>query len=104
MPAWETSRPALRTTSFSRRIPIVARTGAAWLAACAGLALCATTQIEQAAALVAVGCVWADSAAAIHNIRDRQSQAGHRTHVRISWPSNQIPVWGLDSQQIKPVI
>jgi Fe-S-cluster formation regulator IscX/YfhJ len=30
--------------------------------------------------------LWVDSAATAHNIRDRQSQADHRTQTRIDFP------------------
>ena len=87
MPASVKSSRAFRTTSFSGRIPTAVRIGAELLVIGAGLALCATMQMEQAAASLAVGCVWTHSAAAIHNIRDRQSHAVDRTQVRISRPS-----------------
>lgn len=53
-----------------------------------GLALCATTQIEHDAASVCVGWLWADSAATIHSIKDRQSHAGHRTQFRTVFLDN----------------
>jgi len=52
----------------------------------AGLALCAATQIEQEEDSVRLGWLWVDSAATVHNIRDRQSQADHRTQTRIDFP------------------
>ena len=83
MPASEKSSRAFGTTSCSRNSPSVASTGRAELETTTGLALCATTQIEQAAASVRVGWLWADSTATIHNIKDRQSQAGHLIQRRI---------------------
>jgi hypothetical protein len=35
---------------------------------------------------VRFGWLWVDSAATVHNIRDRQSQADHRTQTRIVFP------------------
>jgi hypothetical protein len=55
MPRSEKSNRALAMTSSSRSRPIAANTGAAWLELTVGLALCATTQIEQEAASVRVG-------------------------------------------------
>lgn len=83
MPASEKSSQGFATTSSSCRRRTVARTGATWVEFSAGLALCATTQIEQEALSVRVEWLWADSATAIHNIKDRQSQAGHLTQRRI---------------------
>jgi hypothetical protein len=80
MPASEISSRAFARTSSSCRTPIVARIGAVAAQATAGWALCATTQIEQGALSVCVGWLWTDSAAAIHNIKDRHSQADHRVH------------------------
>jgi hypothetical protein len=45
-----------------------------------GVVPCATAQIEQETDSVRLGCVWTDSTAAVHNIRDKQSQAAHRAH------------------------
>ncbi len=83
MPRSEKSNRVFATTSSSRSRPIVANSGAAWLELTVGLALCATTQIEQELDSVWFGWLWADSATAAHNIRDRQSQAEHRTHNRM---------------------
>jgi hypothetical protein len=55
MPSSEKSNQVLATTSSSRSKPIGANTGAAGLELIVGLALCATTQIEQEAASLAVG-------------------------------------------------
>ncbi len=55
MPASEKLSRALATTSFSSSNPTVAKIGAAWLALMVGVALCAATQMEQAAASVCVG-------------------------------------------------
>lgn len=55
MPWSEKSNRAFATTSSSRSKPIAANTGPAWLELTAGLALCATTQIEQDADSVRVG-------------------------------------------------
>ena len=49
MPRFEKSNRAFAITSSSRSKPIAANTGAAWLELTVGLALCATTQIEQEA-------------------------------------------------------
>jgi hypothetical protein len=83
MPATAKSRCRTAITCTSRERPIAAKIGAACPEVTVGLALCATTQIEHAADSVRLRCRWADSAAAVHNIRDRQSQADHRTHTRI---------------------
>jgi len=92
MPSSEKSNWALATTSSSRSTPIAAKTGAAWLELTVGLALCAATQIEQEADSVFVGWLWVDSAAAAHNISDRQSHADHLTHTRIDYPNNAFPL------------
>jgi len=55
MPRSENSKRAFARTSSSRKRPIAANTGAVWLQFTVGLALCATTQIEQEADSVAVG-------------------------------------------------
>jgi hypothetical protein len=55
MPRSEKSNRVLAMTSSSRSRPIAVNTGAAWLELTAGLALCATTQIEQDADSVRVG-------------------------------------------------
>lgn len=55
MPCSEKSNRAFATTSSSRSKPIAANTGAAWLELTVGLALCATTQIEQVAESVWLG-------------------------------------------------
>ena len=49
MPCSEKSNRVLAITSSSRSKPIAAKTGPAWLELRLGLALCATTQIEQEA-------------------------------------------------------
>jgi len=51
----EKSNRVFATTSSSQSRPIAANTGAAWLELTLGLALCATTQIEQEADSVRVG-------------------------------------------------
>jgi hypothetical protein len=43
--------------------------------------------------------LWVDSAATVHNIRDSDNQADHRTHKRI-----RFPVWELDSFELTKVI
>jgi hypothetical protein len=83
MPASEKSKRAFAITSTSCIRPTAANTGAAWLEMVAGLALCAATQIEQEEESVRFEWLWVDSAATVHNIRDRQSQADHRTQTRI---------------------
>jgi hypothetical protein len=55
MPRSEKSNRVFATTSSSRSKPIAANTGAAWLELTVGLALCATTQIEQEADSLWVG-------------------------------------------------
>jgi hypothetical protein len=99
MPASEKSNRALTTKSSSWSRPIVLRTGVTGLELTTGRVLCATTQSEHEAASVCVGWVWADSAATIHSIKDRQSQTGHLTQRRIcdskkpyeSEPAGMIP-------------
>jgi hypothetical protein len=86
MPASEKSTQAFATTSSSCSRPTVANRGAVGLERRVGLELCATAQIEQPADSARVGWLWVDSAAAIPNIRDRHSQADHRTHKRIRGP------------------
>lgn len=83
MPASEKSTRALATTSSSRNRPIVAKTGVIGPELTVGLAVWATMQIEQAASVVCVGWLWADSSAAIQIIKDRQNHAGALDHVRI---------------------
>ena len=55
MPRSKKSNRVFATTSSSRSKPIAANTGAAGLDLTVGLALCATTQIEQEADSVWVG-------------------------------------------------
>lgn len=55
MPRSENSNRALAMTSSSCSRPIAANVGALWPELRVGLELCATTQIEQAAASVLVG-------------------------------------------------
>jgi len=86
MPRFEASNSALAIMSSSCSRPTAAKTGAAWPELAAGLALCAATQIEQEADSVRVAWLWVDSAAAVQNIRDRQSHADHRNHRRINFP------------------
>ena len=45
--------------------------------------LCATTQIEHDADPVLAGWLCADSATAVHNIKDRQRHVNHRDDCRI---------------------
>lgn len=54
MPRSEKCNRAFAMTSSSRSRPTAASTGAAWLELAVGLALCATTQIEQEADSVGV--------------------------------------------------
>jgi hypothetical protein len=86
MPASEKSNRALARTSSSCSRPTAANTGVALPERDAGLALCAATQIKQDAESVWFGWLWVDSAATVHNIRDRQSHADHRTQTRIGFP------------------
>ena len=55
MPRSATSKWAFALTSSSRSKPIAANTGSAGLEPKVGLALCATTQIEQEAESLGVG-------------------------------------------------
>jgi hypothetical protein len=55
MPASEKLSRAFATTSSSTSNPTVARIGVAWFVLIVGLALWATTQMEQAAASLCVG-------------------------------------------------
>ena len=55
MPRSEKSNRVFATTSSSRDKPIAAKTGPVWAELTVGLALCATTQIEQEADSVRVG-------------------------------------------------
>jgi hypothetical protein len=92
MPRSEKSNRTFAMTSSSRSRPTAANTGAAWLELTVGLALCATTQIEQEADSVCVGWLWVDSAATVHNIKDRQTHADHLAHTRISYPDTAFPL------------
>jgi hypothetical protein len=96
MPASERSNCAFARTFSSCRTPTVANTGAVVLELGAGLAVCATTQMEQEDDSVWLGWLWVDSAAAVHNMRDRQSHADHRPQKRIVRVLC-IPASGLDS-------
>jgi hypothetical protein len=99
MPRCEKLFSALARTSFSCSIPTVAKTGRACTELTVGLALCAATQIEHEADSLCVGWLWVDSAATVHNIRDSDNQADHRTHKRI-----RFPVWELDAFELTKVI
>ncbi len=99
MPRSDHSNRALAMTSSSCRRPMVEKTGAESLELRAGRALCATTQMEQEALSVWVGWLWVDSAATVHSIRDRHSQADQRTQKRIG-----IPALGLECFQLITVI
>jgi hypothetical protein len=99
MPKSEKSRRALATTFSSTKNPTAAKTGVPWLELTAGLALCATTQIEQDEDSVRLGWLWVDSAATVHTIKDRHSHADHRTQTRIEFPTS-----GLDSYELITVI
>jgi hypothetical protein len=83
MPRSENSSRALATISSSWKRPIAVKTGVAWAVVIAGLAVWATTQMEQEAASVWVGWTCVDSAAAVHSIRDSAIHAEHRIHKRI---------------------
>lgn len=69
--------------SSSAAWPTCEKTGRAEWELAVGLVLCAATQIEQAASDVRVGCLWVDSAVAVHNITDRQSHTDHRRAHRM---------------------
>ena len=73
----------LAMTFSSRSSPTAAKTGLLALETAAGAAVCATTQIEQEEASVWLGWLWRDSAATVHNIRDRHSHADQRRAERI---------------------
>ena len=83
MPKSEKPRRGFGTKSCSEANPTAAKTGVVLGEIGAGLAVCATTQIEQEEPSVWLGWLWVDSTAAVHNIRDRQSQAVQRPHNRI---------------------
>jgi hypothetical protein len=74
------------TAFCSESNPTAAKTGVILGEIGAGLAVCATTQIEQDAASVRFGWLCVDSAAAVHSIRDRQTHAEHRISNRIGFP------------------
>jgi hypothetical protein len=99
MPAAEKSNQAFATTSSSCKTPIAAKTGAVWPELTVGRVLCATMQSEHEAASVWLGCWWVDSAAAVHNIRDRHSQADHLIQERTVFPAS-----GLDAFELTTVI
>src|SRR5882672_5021224 len=81
MPRSKTFKRMWARTSSSAAWPICEKTGCAELELAVGLVLCAATQIEQEASEIRVGCLWVDSAVAVHSIMDRHSQADHRiTH------------------------
>jgi hypothetical protein len=79
MPASEKSNCVFAMTSSSCRTPIVLKTGDVPMELGAGFAVCATTQIEHEELSVWLGWLWVDSAATVHNIKDRQSHTGHRS-------------------------
>lgn len=87
MPRSEKSMRAWAVIDFSLNRPMVMKTGALRAMLNAGLALWATTQMLQVAASFWLGCVWVNSTAAVHNIRDRQSHAEQRTQNRIQFPA-----------------
>src|ERR1700730_6899295 len=98
MPNSRTASRAFAITSSSCSRPIAANTGPAWLELAVGVVLWATTQMEQEAFCVLFGWLWADSATAAHNIKDRQSQVSHREVKRIR------SCIGLDSFSIITVV
>jgi hypothetical protein len=83
MPRSETLSRAFVMTSSSWSSPTAEKMGRAELETAAGLALCATTQMEHELDSVWFGWLWVDSATAVHNIRDTQSHVNHRTENRI---------------------
>ena len=93
----ESSRPGAATAS-SRHSPTAINTGVASADSEAGLALCAATQIRQEAESVGFGWLWVDSAAIVHSIKDRHSQADHRTQKRMD------SRFGLDCLELITVI
>jgi len=72
--------------------------GRSWLELAVGVVLWATTQMEQEAFWVLFGWLWADSATAAQNIKDRQSHVSHREINRIR------SCIGLDSFSIITVV
>jgi len=78
MPKSKTLSRAFAMTSSSCSRPIASKTGLAGLELAVGAVLWAATQMEQDADSVLFGWLWVDSATAVHNIKDRQSQANHR--------------------------
>jgi hypothetical protein len=86
MPRFEASNWALAMTSSSSNRPMAANTGAVWPELTVGLALCAATHMRHEVDSVCLGWLWVDSAAAVHNIRDRQSHVDHRNQRRINFP------------------
>lgn len=99
MPRSDAAMRGAVTTDSSWNTPTATNTGASCAMLVAGLALWATTQMLQVAASVALGCVWVDSTAAVHNIKDKQNHADQRTHKRMNFPA-----LGLDSFQLITVI
>lgn len=83
MPKSETLSRAFVMTSSSCNSPTAAKIGRAALETAAGLALCATTQMEHELDSVLFGWLWVDSATTVHNVRDRQSHVNHRKENRI---------------------
>lgn len=83
MPTSKTLSRALAESSSSCSSPIVANTGLARCALADGVVPWAIAQIEQEADSVLFAWLWADSATAVHNIKDRQIHANHRKLRRI---------------------
>jgi hypothetical protein len=84
MPRARTPLQAFAMISSSCSKPTEAKIGRAWLEVAAGLAACATAQMEQDAVPFWLGWLWVDSAAAAHNSRDKQNNANDRVQNRIS--------------------
>jgi len=83
MPRSKILSRAFAATSSRCRRPSATKTGLARCELATGVVLCATAQIEQEADPVLTGWLCVDSATAVHNIKDRQSQVSHRDEIRI---------------------
>jgi len=71
-------------------MPIAAKTGVASVEVGAGLAVCAARQIVQVAFSLWFGWLWVDSAAAVHNSKDRHNHAQLCHHQRTDVPNPKI--------------
>jgi len=87
MPRSEESSRTFARTACSCARPMRTKTGVVSVELGAGLAVCAARQIVQVAFSLWPGWTWVDSAATVHNNRDRQSHADQRIHNRITFPN-----------------